>query len=291
LIHQQNTAWFEALDANHCVAGWGDVMPDDDKLDEVKTILRRLQRIGTGEDDGADPAALEGGPPERGGSDRAWSRHGITTETAGRQTAPAPHEIIATGMALTHPPASRPVGRIAAVTAAGLLLVAVGLGVLLWPDKEPPPAVIEKTPVRQEEQTPQSDSGQTVTATATPTQHTPAPQETAVPEQAAPQITGADLAEGQSIEPLYRAQRLIADGKIVAGRELLLAGPAEQVADAALALARSYDPNSLRLITNADAPANAAEAERWYRRWHELAALQGLALDGPRLDRIIKAMK
>jgi hypothetical protein len=60
--------------------------------------------------------------------------------------------------------------------------------------------------------------------------------------------------------------------------------------EVALALARSYDPNYLRLIPDADAAADPKEAERWYRAWRDIAASKGLVLEEDRLERIINAM-
>ncbi len=102
---------------------------------------------------------------------------------------------------------------------------------------------------------------------------------------------GPPALSGENAERISHAQRLIDEGKIVAGRDLLLDGLAEQRADAALTLARSYDPNSVHLIANADATPDIEQAERWYRRWHEIAASDGLTLDTQRIDRIIKAMR
>jgi hypothetical protein len=261
------------------------VMTDDHKLDEVKTILRRLQRIGNGEEEAGDTAALEDRRAGQEGAARAWSGHGLKTPAGSTPTAPAMPQATGTELALSVPRAID--GRIAAAAAA-VLLAAVGLAVLLWPDREPAP-MTAAIPRPVERSTADAESGRPVAAPASDAQGS-AVDNAGVAENAAARITGAG-AKSQIAEPVPQAQRLIEEGKIVAGRELLLAGPAEQMADAALALARSYDPNSLRLIPNADASADPVEAERWYRRWHELAALQGVALDAPRLDRIIKAMK
>jgi hypothetical protein len=88
---------------------------------------------------------------------------------------------------------------------------------------------------------------------------------------------------------IAEAQQLISAGKIDEARRRLL-DLDDKSPEAALILARSYDPNYLRLIPDADAAADPKEAERWYRAWRDIAASKGLALDKDRLDRIINAM-
>ena len=85
------------------------------------------------------------------------------------------------------------------------------------------------------------------------------------------------------------AQQLINAGKIIEARRSLI-DLEDKSPEAALTLARSYDPNYLRLIADADAAADPKEAERWYRAWRDIAAKKGLVLETDRLDRIINAM-
>lgn len=85
------------------------------------------------------------------------------------------------------------------------------------------------------------------------------------------------------------AQQLISAGKIDEARRRLI-DLDDKSPEAALTLARSYDPNYLRLIPEADAAADPKEAERWYRAWRDVATSNGLALEENRLDRIINAM-
>jgi len=229
---------------------------DDDKLDEVKAILRRLQRIGAGDEEGAAPAAAERAIPSQEGSGREWPHHKIMAPpTRVKNAPPAPQEASVTEMAAKRWSTSL-LGKIAFAAVPALLLVA-GLSFAFWPESG---------------QKPQPTSPPNKRAGAEPPASPPPPSD-------------------QNAGRVSYAQRLIDEGKIVAGRNLLLDGLAERRADAALVLARSYDPNSLRLIPNADAPPDIEEAERWYRRWHEIAASDGLALDAHRLDRIIKAMR
>ena len=217
----------------------------DEKLDEVRAILQRLQRISTGTDDdqAADRAAASPAPAEGTGE-------------------PAPQA----------PPRPLPVkpASIAIVAAAVLLLIGVA-GLALWPGRKPPPA-IDAAP-------------RTAPATTAAIAEPP-------PPIAALAIPTSPLAmPAQDAERLAAAQSLMDGGKVAEARQLLLGDFAERSADAALLLARSYDPNALQHIARPNAPADADEAERWYRRWSMIAGREGLALDEDRLDRIIRSMR
>ena len=80
-------------------------------------------------------------------------------------------------------------------------------------------------------------------------------------------------------------------GRIKAAREELRRLAPEDSADAAWALARSYDPNFLATIARADAGPDVAEATRWYRTWYAVSVKQGLVADSVSLDRIIRSMR
>ncbi|WP_170937380.1 MULTISPECIES: hypothetical protein [Rhodomicrobium] len=203
----------------------------DEKLDEVRAILQRLQRISTGaeNDEAADPAAAS--PP------------------------PAP-------IANAASPLPRKPAMIAVFAAAGLVLLA-GAGLLVWPGGKKPPAIATQSP-------------------ATTAAITAAPPAAATTETASPAEDGERLAQAQS---------LMDEGKIAEARQVLLADLAERKAEAALLLARSYDPNALQHIAGPNARADADEAERWYRRWSSIAGRDGLVLDQDRLERIIRSMR
>jgi hypothetical protein len=93
-----------------------------------------------------------------------------------------------------------------------------------------------------------------------------------------------------AVQAVAEAQTLLDGGKIAGARRILI-DISPPSAEAALMLARSYDPNFLRQFAQPDAVADPAEAERWYRAWHALAARNGLVMEPDRLERIIKAMK
>jgi hypothetical protein len=115
------------------------------------------------------------------------------------------------------------------------------------------------------------------------------------PEMPAPASVQASQpptpAIARTAESLTEAQKLIDAGQIQAGRRLLQGGLAGQSPDAALMLARSYDPNFLRTIAGADGGPDIAEAERWYRQWHMSASKTGLVMEPERLERIIRSMR
>jgi hypothetical protein len=90
---------------------------------------------------------------------------------------------------------------------------------------------------------------------------------------------------------LTDAERLIDSGRIAEARGLLTPDFASNSPEAALMLARSYDPNILRHLASANAEPDVDEAERWYRVWYSGASAKGLQMEPERLDRIIRAMR
>ncbi len=97
------------------------------------------------------------------------------------------------------------------------------------------------------------------------------------------------LKKVQSI--LAEARRNLSEGEIKLARTQLLKAEPERLADVAFTLAQSYDPNFLQSLPHADAAADRPEAERWYKKWYELAVQTGLEMDSGRLQRIINAMR
>jgi hypothetical protein len=260
---------------------------DDEQLDEVKAILRRLQRIGTGDEDGAAPADPE--PASRSGASRdVWAPHKAEIPSNRANIAPAPQA----ASAAEKRPASARLWQVAFAAGPAILLIA-GLAFAFWPKTGEAPRLAspgKAVKLGKTQPDPAAIASQRTTA-AIPQADAPGTESSAGLQAHANSPAGQRTPADQDAERISDASRLIDEGKIVAGRNVLLDGLAEQTADAALALARSYDPNSVRLIANADAPPDIQQAERWYRRWHEIAVSDGLALDAERLDRIIKAMK
>jgi hypothetical protein len=118
--------------------------------------------------------------------------------------------------------------------------------------------------------------------TSPPPQLTPAlPTISSTPRAALPEPATA----------LQVAVGLMTAGRVQAAREALLRLAPENSADAAWALARSYDPNFLTTVQGADGGPNIAEAARWYRTWHAISVKQGLVADSVSVDRIIRSMR
>jgi hypothetical protein len=96
--------------------------------------------------------------------------------------------------------------------------------------------------------------------------------------------------KGDEDAVLTQARRLLSEGDVAAARVTLGRAAPEERAEVAFVLAQAFDPNYLRTLPKANAVSNPAEAERWYRKWYELAVNSGLEMDGGRLNRIINAM-
>ncbi len=118
------------------------------------------------------------------------------------------------------------------------------------------------------------------------------PEGTAPREEAAAPLKPQE--EGQSQETEGRlvadARRLLGEGDVALARTRLLKGEPESRPDVAFTLAQSYDPNYLQSLAKANAEPDRSEAERWYKKWYELAVQSGLEMDSSRLQRIINAM-
>ena len=89
---------------------------------------------------------------------------------------------------------------------------------------------------------------------------------------------------------LQEAQQLMLGGDILGARKILMKSADSGPPDVALALARSYDPNFLRTVTNPNAGPDVEQAALWYRRWHQAAVENGQITDTLRLERILRAM-
>jgi hypothetical protein len=90
---------------------------------------------------------------------------------------------------------------------------------------------------------------------------------------------------------LETARSLMAKGQVRAAREQLLALARKGSPDAAWDVARSYDPNVLATIPQADAAPDIPEATRWYRTWYASAVKEGMVANSVSIERIIGAMQ
>jgi len=121
-----------------------------------------------------------------------------------------------------------------------------------------------------------------------------APQSVAVEPRPLPSPVGTPEPRPETATelPLLRsAQQMMLGGDISGARAILAQSADSGPPDVALALARSYDPNFLRSVTNPNAAPDIEQATHWYRRWHNAAVQNGQITDTLRLDRILRSMQ
>jgi hypothetical protein len=112
------------------------------------------------------------------------------------------------------------------------------------------------------------------------------------PQKAAVQSVEPAPISSEAVKAVLEAARaLMAKGQVRAAREQLLAVAWKGSPDAAWDLARSYDPNVLATIPQADAGPDIPEATRWYRTWHASAVKEGMVANSVSIERIIGAMQ
>ena len=87
------------------------------------------------------------------------------------------------------------------------------------------------------------------------------------------------------------AKAMLAEGRVVAARGVLLGAGPRANADVAWLLARSYDPRFHETLADRDAEADAEMAAAWYRAWHQTASRQGLVSPGLDVEKLIRAMQ
>jgi hypothetical protein len=147
-------------------------------------------------------------------------------------------------------------------------------------------------PVPEQPTAPQGPSTPVDVATVRPPD-APAPAPPLQPATPAAPATATPL-EATNRFSLRDSQTLLAKGSVKAARamlERLAAAPGPDAADVAFALARSYDRNFLESLSTADAAGDRANAERWYRRWHELSIKAGTVSNGVTLDRLLRTLR
>lgn len=240
------------------------------RLDDVKLTLQRLQRITSESSDGGEPGGDS--PAVNGAVGRAalaW----------GERAAPAT------------PPRKNRATLLIAVGLGGVLAVGAA-GYAFWQMTEPELVEAGKTTaavaIDQPDRPAAATDEQPEKTTAIPAD---IPDKTAaLPAEAPAHPAIREIPQPNIARATSEAQELIDLGKVVSARRVLT-DVARQSPEAALMLARSYDPNFLRLVASPDGTPDTKEAERWYRAWHEIASQKGLIMEMDRLERIIKAMK
>jgi hypothetical protein len=81
-----------------------------------------------------------------------------------------------------------------------------------------------------------------------------------------------ELSPNEIAALVRRAQEMLANGDVKAGRALLLRATEARDARAALVLAKTYDPIALRQISSADQGPDLAQARLWYQKAREWGA-------------------
>jgi TPR repeat protein len=115
----------------------------------------------------------------------------------------------------------------------------------------PPPAAVAPAPPQPQAMAPPSQDAAAVDT----------PQARAEPTQ--------ELSPNEVAALVRRAQELLASGDLQAARVLLKRAADAQNARAALLLAKTFDPITLRQLSTADPGPDLAQARNWYQRAKE----------------------
>ena len=100
----------------------------------------------------------------------------------------------------------------------------------------------------------------------------------------------AAVAAPSTPDPHISIQSLLDSGRIKEARRHLLDEKAFEHSGAALTMARSFDPNYLQTLQNADAGPDIAEARHWYQRWYDLAIKDGAVPETIRVDLLLQSL-
>ena len=118
------------------------------------------------------------------------------------------------------------------------------------------------------------------------------PSDTEVPSQS----SGENAGEGNALQPQDPAQRLaaghtlLAAGNVAEAREAFSASFDAGQHEAALALARSFDPRVIARLDVANAEPDLDEARKWYEEWHRGAVAQGTISADITLERVLRSL-
>ena len=118
------------------------------------------------------------------------------------------------------------------------------------------------------------------------------PSDTEVPSQS----SGENAGEGNALQPQDPAQRLaaghtlLAAGNVAEAREAFTASFDAGQHEAALALARSFDPRVIARLDVANAEPDLDEARKWYEEWHRGAVAQGTISADITLERVLRSL-
>ena len=98
------------------------------------------------------------------------------------------------------------------------------------------------------------------------------------------------IGSDEAVRTFRAGQRLMAAGDVRLARGLFATSLAYGMSEAALALGRSYDPNYLARIKNANAAPDAESARNWYAEWHRQSVEQDSIPSNVRLDHLLQTM-
>jgi hypothetical protein len=149
------------------------------------------------------------------------------------------------------------------------------------PDREDGAAVPPAPPSPAQRQPDREDITATLPVAPAPAQRQPDREDVTVPLAVAPAPAQRQLDREEITVLLNRGKHLIANGDLAAARLVLQRAAEANDAEAALALAATYDPIVLRELKVYGLAADAAMARAWYQRARELgstAALQRLEM-------------
>ncbi|MGI9413396.1 MAG: plastocyanin/azurin family copper-binding protein [Hyphomicrobiales bacterium] len=90
---------------------------------------------------------------------------------------------------------------------------------------------------------------------------------------------------------LGAGHKLMAKGYIVQARKLYTESLDAGLSEAALALARSYDPRAISRIDEPDAEPNPDEAWKWYEEWYRRSVDEGAISPAVKLEGLLQAMR
>jgi hypothetical protein len=225
---------------------------EDPKLGEVKAALRSLQRIDV---NSSSPIELRHAKPDANKRPAQGKRLGAFA--------------------------------LAMIAIGTVIVLALDLLFKYWPPSSPSPQVAEISGKASPPAAKDAGSGLSPSGLQGKTDQPVKPPAADI-GPAPPAITAPDPRVTQIID---NARQSMDAGHVVAARKMLSQPALAASQDAAWLIARSFDPNYLATVQSADATADKTQAAEWYRRWRDIGARNGAAMDDARFKRLIDAMQ
>jgi len=177
---------------------------------------------------------------------------------------------------------------LAMIAMGTVIVLAIDLFFKYWPASPPSKQAAGINSKASHPAAGNSGAGISVTGSPAKTGQPAKPQTAGESRAASPVNAAPDPRINLAIE---NARKSMDAGHIVAARQMLSQPALAASQDAAWLMARSFDPNYLATVQSADATADKRQAEEWYRRWRDIGARNGVAMDDARLKRLIDAMQ